>query len=123
MPSYHISNKFPEGIHHHQYDYKLWPNSFFWCIWEFLSVYIIPFCLLLTADETEEGEYDQMVEDQIEDNNNDQTDVTMEDNEQITAETTNTAMAAGDFSQFNKNNKTTTTTNTSAKTDMNPPNE
>ena len=64
-----------------------------------------------------------MVEDQIEDNNNDQTNVTMEYNEQITAETTNTAMAAGDFSQFNKNNKTTTTTNTSAKTDMNPPNE
>ena len=64
-----------------------------------------------------------MVEDQIEDNNNDQTDVTMEDNAQITAETTNTAMVAGDFSQFNKNNKTATTTNTSAKTDMNPPNE
>ena len=64
-----------------------------------------------------------MVEDQIEDNNNDQTYVTMEDNEQITAETTNTAMAAGDFSQFNKNNKTITTTNTSAKTDTNPSNE
>ena len=62
-----------------------------------------------------------MVEDQIEDNNNDQTDVTMEDNEQIPAAKP-TAMAAGDFSQFNNNNRSTTT-NTSAKTDMIPPNE
>ena len=54
-------------------------------------------------------------------------DVTMEDNEQTTTETIQTAMVAGDFSQFNKpspqNNNKTNSNDTSAKTDMNQDNE
>ena len=83
-----------------------------------------------TVEGTEEGEQDNMVEEQMDVINNEQTiDVTMEDNDQTEDETTNTTMAAGDFSQFNirsqhnNNNKETNSTNTSAKTDMNSSNE
>ena len=83
-----------------------------------------------TTEETDDGEYDNMVEDQMEPINNEQIyDVTMEDNEQTTAETIQTAMVAGNFSQFkkspqnNNNNKETKPNDTSAKTDMNQDNE
>ena len=46
----------------------------------------------------------------------------MEDNDSIPA-VKQTALAAGDFSQFNNHNKPTITTNTSAKTDLNRQNE
>ena len=76
-----------------------------------------------TSDEPEEGEQEDMIEEQMEATTNEQpNDVTMEDNDPIPA-AKQTALAAGDFSQFNNNNKPTTTTNTSAKTDTNPSNE
>ncbi|OEU23094.1 hypothetical protein FRACYDRAFT_233260 [Fragilariopsis cylindrus CCMP1102] len=79
-----------------------------------------------TSDEPEEGEQEDMIEEQMEATTNEQSnDVTMGDNDQTRVETTNTANVPGDFSQFNNNNNNNkqTTTNTSAKTDMNPPNE
>ncbi|OEU07155.1 hypothetical protein FRACYDRAFT_251686 [Fragilariopsis cylindrus CCMP1102] len=81
----------------------------------------------LSTIENENGTTEDMIEEQIEATINEQsTDVTMGDNdEQTTVETTNTANVPGDFSQFNNNNNNNrpTTTNTSAKTDMIPPNE
>ena len=74
----------------------------------------------------EEGEQEDMIEEQMEATTNEQSnDITMGDNDQTRVETTNTANVPGDFSQFNNNNNNNkqTTTNTSAKTDMNPPNE
>ena len=63
-----------------------------------------------------------MIEEQMEATTNEQSnDITMEENDPIPAAKP-TAMAAGDFSQFNNNNRPTTP-NTSAKTDMIPPNE